>query len=90
MPSWSDLLDKSTPLTVEECLELLRSGSFGGADNPWPKKIVARLAIEQMLAVKKFDQASARLTERLVWLTWALVFLGIVQVAVVVLPLLHK
>jgi len=85
------LVSKEGPLTDEECLQLLRDVSrrdvfyLAGAENTLPKLLAVRLAIDQIMAINRFNAATERLTKRLIWLTWALVFVGVVQLAVTLL-----
>lgn len=37
---------------------------------------------ENRAAIKSFDEASGRLSKRIYWLTWVLVFVGVIQLAV--------
>lgn len=82
------LVGKEGALTDEECMQLFRDVArpgalyVAGAENPLPKLLPVRLAIDQIRAIKGFNAASEKLTERLIWFTWALVFVGAVQLAV--------
>lgn len=83
----SRLNGDSSPLTQEEIqdmrlhLRLLSEGAL--------RRIYAELALQNLASIRRFDTSSAKLSGRLLCLTWVIAILTFAMVVLAVIPLIR-
>jgi hypothetical protein len=81
------LVSKECTFTDGEYQRLFQDAACPGAlcvaraEDPLPALLSAGLAVDQIRTIKGFNPASAKMTKSLMGLTWALLFVGVVQLA---------
>lgn len=79
-------LDQEQPLTEQDIRCLIRHmDEITGSHNRGLGQVVVRSALEQIRAVRKFDESSTRLATRIYWLTLVVVALTLVMTVFTVL-----
>jgi len=72
-------LDQEEPFSEDDIRYFIREmDQIAGSHNRGLGQVVVRFTLEQIRAIKKFEESSGKLAVRVYWLTWALVGLTVV------------
>jgi hypothetical protein len=89
MADRESILRKREPLTEEDCLVLLETSAYNMAES-LIRSLSVRVDIERLVAIKRLDRTSARLTTWLIVLTSVPVVLtGVIALFTIVLAVRH-
>jgi hypothetical protein len=67
---------ESAPLTDEEIRDLMRFNQI--IDDKGQRRLYVELSLQNLAAIRKFEETSGKLSERLLYLTWVIAFLTLV------------